>query len=422
MAQARRKHRESVSSRPGARARAAIALTLAAVFAGAALAQTVDFITPRQLATALGPTAVELRVDLPPGAKVDRLELRVDAQPWLTLKAPPWQAVFDAGDGSSGHRIDAVLHLVDGRTARASLHTSPLHIDASLEVDLVNLYPLVLDPSGTYVTGLTREDFRVSEDGESQSIERFTTVQRPLRVAIVIDTSLSMARGERLQNAKGAALSFLDLLQPQDDALVVTFADDVRLAQEITKDQDLLARAIEGAEAQGGTALYDAIWRTSRRLEEFDGRRVMVLLSDGRDEAANGFEPGSLHTLEEAQLQALRSEVMIFAIGLGRDLDREYAREWTRPSGAVSGSSGVSLQSILESLARRSGGRLLLSPSPARLRKAFAAVADDLRHQYSLAYAPRNDAKDGKYRRIEVSVPGRTVEVIVRQGYFAAGS
>ena len=422
MALASRQHPTIAGRCSTARTLAALVVTLAAARAVPLAAQSVEFVTPRNLATVLGPTPVELRLALPPGARVESLELLLDEQPWVTLEAPPWRAVFDAGDGSRGHRIQAVLHLADGRTARAVLRTSALHIDASLEVELVNLYPLILDASGSYVTGLTREDFRVAEDGVPQTIERFTNDQRPLRVAIVLDTSLSMARGERLEQAKQAALSFLDVLLPQDDALVVTFADDVRLAQEITKDRALLARAIEQAEARGGTALYDALWRTARRLEEFDGRRVIVLLSDGRDEASNGFEPGSLHTLEEAQVQALRSEVMIFAIGLGRDLDREYAREWTKPSGAGSGTGGVSLQAILASLAQRSGGRLMLSPSPGRLRKAFGAVADDLRHQYSLAYSPSNDAKDGKYRRIEVSVPGRTVEVIVRQGYFAAGS
>jgi len=145
----------------------------------------------------------------------------------------------------------------------------------------------------------------------------------------------------------------------------------------------------------------------------------MVLLSDGRDEASNGFEPGSLHTLQEAELQTVRSEVMVFTIGLGQNLDREYAREWTRTAGVGSASGGISLKEILESLAVTSGGRLLLSPSAGKLRKAFSAVAKDLRHQYSLAYAPTNESKDGKYREIKVSVPDRDVEVVVRKGYYA---
>ena len=279
---------------------------------------------------------------------------------------------------------------------------------------------MVFDRSGQYVTGLFREDFVVLEDGAKQEIARFATEQLPLRVAIVLDTSLSMSRERRLDSAQQAALNFLGALQPADEALVVAFADRVEVAQDVTTDRSALAAAIDASEAQGGTALYDAIFRTAKRLEEFDGRRVMVLLSDGRDEAANGFEPGSLHTLEEAVNQAVRSEVMVFAIGLGKRLDEEYAREWTRPLEMDSGLRGLSLQEILASIAESTGGRMLISPGAGRLRRAFDAVAQDLRNQYSLAYSPSNDAEDGRYRRIEVRVPERNVEVIAKKGYYAS--
>jgi Ca-activated chloride channel family protein len=386
---------------------------------GPVAAQSVEIVSPRHLATVLGPTTVEVQVSTGGSATVERLEIFVDGESLATLTQAPWKADWDAGDGAHGHRVEAVLYLTDGRSMRSSVRTSPLRINELLEVDLVNVYPLVLDASGAYVTGLTREDFRVYENDQLQEIERFTTEQRPLRVAIVLDTSLSMAKGGRLDNAKKAALGFLEALLPQDDALVVTFSDNVRVVQDVTHDRGELSAAIEKAEAQGGTALYDAIWRTARRLETFDGRRVMILLSDGRDEASNGFEPGSLHTLQEAELQTVRSEVMVFAIGLGRNLDREFAREWTRTAGAGTASGGVSLKEILESLAVTSGGRLLLSPSASKLRKAFVDVAKDLRHQYSLAYKPSDDSKDGKYREIRVTVPERDVEVVVRKGYYA---
>jgi VWFA-related protein len=395
------------------------ALLLIAIGVSPALAQSVEIVVPRHLSTAIGSTKIEVRVGAPEGVEIDRLEIVVDGETLVTLKAPPWTATWDAGDGSSGHSVAAILFLADGGTARSVVSTSPLRINESLEVSLVNLYPLVLGPDGHYVAGLTKEDFRVLENGEPQSIERFTTEHRPLRVAIVLDTSLSMAKGGRIDNAKKAALGFLEVLLPDDEALVVNFADNVRVVQGITTDRKQLTAAIEQAEANGGTALYDAVWRTSKKLEAFDGRRVMVLLSDGRDEAANGFEPGSLHTLAEARTQAVRSEVMIFAIGLGRDLDREYAREWTRSLGAGGGSSGVSLKDLLENLAVTTGGRLLLSPGASRLRRAFNAVAEDLRNQYSIAYDPTDQKKDGGYREIEVSVPGRDVEVIVRKGYYA---
>ena len=249
-------------------------LMVMALCALPAAAQTVEIVTPRHLSTALGPTTVEVKVV---ASAVERLEILVDGVAVATLTNPPWTAEWDAGDGARGHRVEAVLYLTDGSAVRSAVRTSPLRINASLEVDLVNLYPLVLDRSGVYVAGLNREDFRVYENGDLQTIDRFTTEQRPLRVAIVLDTSLSMAKGGRLENAKKAALGFLEALLPQDDALVVAFADNVRVVQDVTQDRSLLQAAIEKTEAKGGTALYDAIWRTARRLEAFAGRRVMEI-------------------------------------------------------------------------------------------------------------------------------------------------
>ncbi|HXV74692.1 MAG TPA: VWA domain-containing protein [Candidatus Polarisedimenticolaceae bacterium] len=399
--------------------RISLALVASASFSGALAAGTLEFETPRHLSTVLGPTEIRLRLSDVDASTAEQMVIRVDGQLVASLTRPPWTAAFDAGDGTRGHRIEAILSLTDGSVLRAAVRTSPLRIDETLDVDLVSLYPLVLDPAGGYVRGLSAEDFAVLEDGQPQRIQRFTTEQRPIRLAFVIDTSLSMSKGGRLASAKSAALGFLEVLSDRDDALVVAFADRVELLQDVTQDRVQLGAAIESTTANGGTALYDAIWRTCRRLEDFDGRRVMVLLSDGRDEAANGFEPGSLHTLEEARLQAVKSEVMIFAIGLGRDLDSEFAREWTRSGVLDTSGSRVSLKRILETLAVHSGGRLLLTQSASKLRRAFAAVADDLRNQYSLAYTPSNDRDDGSYRKIEVTVPGRQVEVVVRKGYFA---
>jgi Ca-activated chloride channel family protein len=277
---------------------------------------------------------------------------------------------------------------------------------------------MVRDSRGMHVATLTKDDFRVRENGVLQTISRFTTEQKPLQIGIVLDTSLTMSRGGKLESAQKAALEFLDILAPGDEALVVTFSDDVRVAQERTPDREALAAAISSTVAMGGTALYDAIWRTAKRLQSFDGRRVLVLLSDGKDEAADGFGPGSLHTLDEALDQALRSEVMVFAIGLGRHLEREYARDWSRPLGQQ-GPEARSLAQILERVAEATGGRLLISPGTRRLRKAFDDVAEDLRNQYSIAYTSSDPSRDGGWREIEVTVPDRDLEVICRQGYFA---
>jgi Ca-activated chloride channel family protein len=370
--------------------------------------QVLEIVAPRHLSTAIGESFIELRVAPPPGVKVLRIEISVDGVPLIALDAPPWRTGWDAGDGSRGRRVEAVAHLSNGTREVALVRTSPLRINQVEEVGLVNLYPVVRSPEGSYVADLGKQDFRILEDGVPQQVIRFTTERRPLRIGIVLDTSLTM-EGRKLENAKSAALEFLDILEPGDEGMVVAFNDEVRILQEITAERRSMAQAISGVDSRGGTALYDAVWRTAKKLEEFDGRRVLVLLSDGRDEAANGFEPGSLHTLEEALTQALRSEVMLFAIGLGRNLDEQldFTRRFT-------------LEAVLKRLASETGGRALFTPGAGRLRRAFSEVADDLRNQYSIAYRSTNETRDGKWRRIRLDTPGRDLEITCRAGYFAS--
>lgn len=379
----------------------------------------VEIVSPRNRSTALGASTIEVRVSVPAARRIERVEIVVDGRLIATLIAPPWRTAWDAGDGATGHRIEARLVLDGGEVVHTSSSTTALVIQARIDVGLVNIFPVVRDGSGDYVTGLGAADFVVLEDGAEQPIARFTAEQRPLRIAIVLDTSQSMD-GPPIEAARKGALALLEALQQGDDGLVVAFSDRVQVLQDVTTDRERLAAAIQSVRANGGTALYDAIWRASKRLESFDGRRVLVLLSDGRDEASSGFGPGSLHTLDEARKQALESDVMLFAIGLGKNLDGEYAREWTRPLASNPGSTRVTLKDLLSSLADASGGRLLVSPGPGALRRAFEHVVADLRNQYSVAYVPPREQGDGKFHAIDVRVPRRKVEVVARKGYFAA--
>jgi len=401
----------------------AIGLLLGLYAASIALAGVDDpavrFLKPRNRAMVLGPTSIRLFVTLPQNAAVDSIEIRIDGRLHTRLAGPPWEVAWNAGDKGSAHTLEALLRLVDGRETRTQIRTSPLQVHQIERVDLVNLYLVVRDASGGYVTDLTDADFRIVEDDVEQSVERFTATHKPLRVGIVLDSSRSMLKEQRLDKAKKAALEFLEILKPGDEGTVVSFNDYVHVTQNFSSKKELLARAIQDAFPSGGTALYDAVWKSSSLLEDFDGRRVMVLLSDGRDESSSGFEPGSLHTLEESLEQALRSEVMIFPIGLGKDLDKTYIRRWEGLSGRSNVDTSTSLADVLQRLADNTGGRALMSSSAGKLKKAFEEIADDLRHQYSIAYVSTNTVRDGKWRELRVQVPGRRLEVVTRKGYYA---
>jgi VWFA-related protein len=397
-----------------------ICLTVAALTAPALAEEPeIYFVKPKNRTTVVGETTVQVLLGVPDGGTLDRVELFVDGMLFKTLRQAPWTAKWDAGGGEKAHRLEAVLILTDGREARAVVRTRALTIDMVEQVGLVDLYLIVRDGRGGYVTNLERDDFRIYENGRPQTIERFSTTHKPLRIAIVLDTSLTMSREQKLEKAKSAALQFLDVLEDGDEAMVVTFSDRVRTARRFTADRDALANTIRESEAYGGTALYYAIWKTARLLKGFQGRKVLVLLSDGRDEAANGLEPGSLHTLEEAVEESLRNDVMVFTIGLGRNLDREYAMRWGALAGGPNVDVDLSLEDILRRVAGETGGRALIASSAGKLRKAFSQFATDLRHQYSIAYVSTDTRRNGKWRKLKVEIPERDLEVVSRKGYYA---
>lgn len=370
-------------------------------------AAVVEFVSPQNLQTVLGVAEIVLDVRVPAGLRAERVEITVDGSPLTTLRGEPWRTTWDAGEMGKGHTLEAVLYLSDGTRARSMVRTSRLRVTHFEEVALVNLYAVVRDSSGDYVTDLTRDDFRITENGRPQQIERFTSERKPLSVAIVLDNSLTM-EGKKLEQAQEAALKFLDVLEEDDEGMVVMFSDEVIVAQTLTPDRKLLETAIRTASAKGGTALYDAIWKTSRTMERLDGRRVLVLLSDGRDEASSGLEPGSLHTLNEALDRALRDEVIVFSIGIGKNLGSQPDFYGKR-----------TLKSILEEMAHKTGGRALFASGPSRLKKAFEEVADDLRHMYSLAYISDDKRHDGSWREIHLRTSDDRLLVYTRRGYFA---
>ena len=383
---------------------------------------TVKFVQPRHLQTVLGTTVFEAALDLTPGLTVEQMLFTVDGFAVAALDGPPWRIEWDAGESGRGYRLEVIARLSDGSEISQVIATTELRINQREAVDLVSLYPVVRDRSGRYISDLSKDDFLVLENGREQKVTSFTTARRPLRVGIVLDTSLSMNRGERLSAAQSAALRFLDSLQPGDEGMLVTFSDRVRVAQDFTSDRDLLGAAIMATTAHGGTALYDAVWRTSWMLRELDARRVIVLLSDGKDEATSGFEPGSLHTLDEALDQALRNEVMVFSIGLGKALD-DCVQDWSQIGNGDGECRDGTLEQALGKMSDVTGGRLLISQSARRLRNAFEDIASDLRNQYSLAYSSTDPNKDGDWRPIELTVKDRPqLRVIARDGYFATSS
>jgi Ca-activated chloride channel family protein len=270
-----------------------------------------------------------------------------------------------------------------------------LHVN----VKLVNIFVNVTDRNGTIVGGLTRDDFAVAEDGRPQEISVFERQSElPLNLTLAIDTSGSVKKD--LAEEADAAHRFVHaILRPQDEMSLLQFATEVKELSPFTNKVAQIDRGLNQLHADYATALYDAILLGSESLGKKDGRRVLVLVSDGGDTAKST-------TYQQALESALRHEVMIYSIidvpieaSAGRDLGGEHA---------------------LITLAEQTGGKSFYV-SAGGLDKAFAQVSDDLRTQYLIGYYPHNQEPGKTFHRIDVTVPrAATQDFNVRHktGYY----
>jgi Ca-activated chloride channel family protein len=256
-------------------------------------------------------------------------------------------------------------------------------------VSLVEVYASVFDSKGQPVTGLTVDDFRVSEDGEPQRITTFAAGEFPLSVAIGIDRSFSMA-GQRLALAKAAARTFLDALRPDDQVMVLAVGSEASIVAPLSPDRAAARAAIDALEPWGTTPLHDATVAALDAIQPAKGRRALVLISDGSDRYSRTTAP---ELLDEVR----RRDVLIYPIAIGG----------ARPA-------------IFAELSTATGGRTLFVKDPRELQSGLATIARDLRLQYLLGYTPsRPPSAQPEWRAIQLQVARPNVRVRARDGYYS---
>jgi Ca-activated chloride channel homolog len=266
-----------------------------------------------------------------------------------------------------------------------------------VNTDLVVLNATVLDKNGRFVPGLKRSDFKVFEDGAEQQLASFTAEETPFAAAILLDTSGSMET--RLTLGRSAAIRFLDGLRDEDVAAVYNFDIKVQQMQDFSPGRDLPARAF-GLRAKMMTALNDAVLTAADDLAKRpEKRRAIVVLSDGGENSSRA-------SADKALDHALQAGATIYAVNMSD----------TGPGRDIAGAS------ILKNFAEKSGGRYVASPGGQELRDAFASIAEELGHQYTIAYRPLNRAHDGRWRAIEVKLTRPDTTARTRKGYRAPKS
>jgi Ca-activated chloride channel family protein len=370
----------------------------------------VRFVEPAPPGLILGPTRITVQATAPAGARIVRVEIHADGNLLTVFERPPYSLTWDAGTGFAHRTLRAVATDSEGRSGEATLVARPLYVGQYEEVRLVNVFATVRDRRGNAVLDLGKSDFVLLENGEPQTVTHFTSAKVPITIALLIDASNSMNLGGRIELARKAAEDFVESVDPEDRLIVLSFNDDLQGGADPVADRGATKKAIEAIQAKGGTALYDAIYTAAGRLLGSEGRRVIVLLSDGRDQALTDNEPGSLHLFEEALEKAHRSEVAVYAIGLGPHLDTEMDLRRER-----------SLKEILDVLARATGGRSYYPARPGQLSGVYRQIAADLKAQYTLAYSSTHRVPDGKWRTITLTAKDPELEVRARSGYYAPG-
>ncbi|MEO5823195.1 MAG: VWA domain-containing protein [Vicinamibacteraceae bacterium] len=245
------------------------------------------------------------------------------------------------------------------------------------------------------VLDVTREDLVVVEDGIPQTVEAFSEATSPVSIVLALDESGSMRRSA--EGVKTAARSFVDALRKEDRLAVLRFSDKAEIAHDLTQFRSDAQKAIDEYSSHGGTALWDAVHESNGRLGAAPGRRVVVVMTDGRDENAAANGPGSVTKYDDLFEELRATGALVYAIGLGTNVDRER----------------------LQTLAARSGGEAYFPETVEALSAEYARIVENLRRQYVIGYTSTNSRRDGAWRAVEVTSRQPGVRIASRGGYFA---
>lgn len=275
--------------------------------------------------------------------------------------------------------------------------------DFQVDANLVVLYVTVADRQGRAVQDLPKSTFQVTEDGAPQTITLFGHEDVPVAVGLVVDNSGSMRR--KLPDVQAACAAFARSSNPQDQMFVVDFNEKVWLGlsarNAFVSDPDELKAALSEIHPIGETALYDAIAEGLSHIRQSPlQKKVLIVVSDGGDNASKHRFPDVLSTLEAL-------DVVVYTVGLFDEYDTD------RNPG------------VLRRLAAASGGQAFFPEEIPKVTNVLQTISRDIRHQYTIGYVPSNDKRDGTYRAVGVKLTtphANRWTVRTRAGYIAAKS
>jgi len=287
--------------------------------------------------------------------------------------------------------------------SRSAASDSQQNADTTFKVDvkLVNVFVTVTDERGAPVAGLKKENFNLEEDGKTQTIAVFDKESAlPLSIVLDIDTSLSTRKDLALELTSARRFAHV-ILRPVDGLSLYEFSEIVDEVVPFTSDLKTIDRGIDRIHYGSATALYDAVYLGSRALEARQGRKVMVVITDGGDTVSRVDYKEALREAQQAEAIVYSIIVVPIEASAGRDTGGEHA---------------------LIQLSADTGGQYFYATSLPQLDDAFRKISDELRTQYLLAYYPSQRFADSDFRRITVKVDAGSVPVSARHrtGYYTS--
>ncbi len=243
------------------------------------------------------------------------------------------------------------------------------------------------------VRGLTAPEFILEEDGARQMPDMVAQETIPTTFALLVDSSQSMSRN--MEFVRAAAGRLTAYLRPKDRVLVAPFSRELRAVTGPTQDRQTISEAVDVINAQGGTAMRDAMIEIAGRFDGVEGRRVIVLITDAYDEHSQS-------SLADAVAAVKEAGVTVYTVGIG-------------------GVAGISMRGHdeLKAIAAGTGGRAFFPSRPTDLPNVYDVLANDAQLRYLVTYTPTNQKRDGTWRTISLRTYDESLIVKARNGYFA---
>ncbi|HEY6270932.1 MAG TPA: VWA domain-containing protein [Terriglobales bacterium] len=271
-------------------------------------------------------------------------------------------------------------------------------------VRLVNVFTTVTDGHGAPVAGLNRDDFRVLEDGIPQTISVFDRESElPLSIVLAVDTSLSTMRDFKLEVSSARKFAH-SIVRPVDHLAVFQVTENIDQLTSFTPKLGEIDRGIDRLRVGAGTSLYDGIFLSSEALIDREGRKVLVLITDGGDTTSKADYQSALRRAQQAEAIVYSIIVVPVAADAGRNTGGEHA---------------------LMTISKDTGGKYYYAEGIAELDEAFHKISEELRTQYLIGYYPNRQVSDSPFRRIQIEVVGKDparaqYQVRHRAGYYTA--